>query len=189
MHRARGSSVPSRRRIRRPGSTRRAAARRPGSRCPRVRPPRRAHCAPSCAARSRAPSPPAARARPTARLCTSGPRRPPGRPGMHVNLEKVAGRAGLPSAAGRGRPWGSALSLSSGTKVPGGAGRRRRDQVLRATLVRGGSLSAGTTQEPGTEEPHDSRRGTWPCACSPRSHAAKSCGSGHRSAFGRFRAG
>ncbi|XP_077908574.1 uncharacterized protein LOC110599092 [Ictidomys tridecemlineatus] len=37
MHRARGASVPSRRRIRRPGSARRAAARRPGPRCPRAR--------------------------------------------------------------------------------------------------------------------------------------------------------
>ncbi|XP_035875640.1 uncharacterized protein LOC118499207 [Phyllostomus discolor] len=62
MHRARGASVPSRhRRIRRPGRARRSAARRPGPRCPRARPPARQPCGAHCASGPRrqvAPIPP-----------------------------------------------------------------------------------------------------------------------------------
>lgn len=63
-----------------------------------------------------------------------GPRRRPARPGMHVNLEKVAGRAG-PDL--RGRAWASPARRAFvfvRDKGPRGAGRRHGDQVLRATL-------------------------------------------------------
>ncbi|XP_012612711.2 uncharacterized protein LOC105867292 isoform X2 [Microcebus murinus] len=99
MHRARGASVPSRRRIRRPGSARRAAAGLTLS--PRLPARRRPLCSgpapPGCPQARRPPDGRALQVR--ARVA-----RPPGGPGMQVNLEKVAGRAGRPSAAGRRRP-------------------------------------------------------------------------------------
>lgn len=141
MHRARGASVPSRRRrrIRRPGRARRAAVQRQDPRCPRVR--RWAPIVPW----ARTTGPPPGRPQPARspqcarRLgaASSGPRRWSAGPWMHVNLEKVAGAPARTSAAGRGRPWPGALSFSSGTKVPRGAGRGRGDRILRATLWRG----------------------------------------------------
>lgn len=153
MHRARGASVPSRRRcIRRPGPARLAAARRPGPRCPRARRRR-----PLCPGPRRRPrSPPAARRAPTPGSASSGPRHPPACPGMHVNLEKVAGAPARTSAAGRGRPQPSALSFSSGTKVHRGAGGGRGGRVLRATLWR------GPVFDPGKPEPGGERRGAGP---------------------------
>nr|XP_055107950.1 translation initiation factor IF-2-like [Symphalangus syndactylus] len=149
MHRARGASVPSRRRIRRPGSARRAAARWPGPRCPRARP------AAPIVPRPAPPGCPQARLQPT-----DGPTLQvlarDARPGMHVNLEKVAGRAGR---ALRGRAWAS-------------PGRRAfvfvwdKGPLRRADAVTGscgplsgavGSLSAGKPEPEGKE-----RRGAGP---------------------------
>ncbi|XP_030671231.1 uncharacterized protein LOC100607096 isoform X2 [Nomascus leucogenys] len=153
MHRARGASVPSRRRIRRPGSARRAAARWPGPRCPRARPPGGAHCAPARPA-GLSPSPPATHRPPDGPTLQVLAR--DARPGMHVNLEKVAGRAGR---ALRGRAWAS-------------PGRRAfvfvwdKGPLRRADAVTGscgplsgavGSLSAGKPEPEGKE-----RRGAGP---------------------------
>ncbi|XP_031512051.1 uncharacterized protein LOC101014684 isoform X2 [Papio anubis] len=153
MHRARGASVPSRRRIRRPGSARRAAARRPGPRCPRARLPGGTHCAPTRPA-GLSPSTPASRRPPDGPALQVLAR--DARPGMHVNLEKVAGRAGR---ALRGRAWAS-------------PGRRAfvfvwdKGPLRRADAVTGscgplsgavGSLSAGKPEPEGKD-----RRGAGP---------------------------
>lgn len=192
MHRARGASVPSRRRrIRRPGRARRAAARQPGPRCPRARPPGGAHCArlappgrpwaaPSLRAALSAPDGPALQV--GARDCLP--------PGKHVNLEKVAGRAG-PDL--RGRAWAPparALSFSSRTKVPRGASRGRGDRVLPAAPRRGPVVPYGQV---GVRRGGVARRGTGgvgpgralrPAVSVPEpSRPAKSCGRWHRAAL------
>lgn len=145
MHRARGASVPSRhRRIRRPGRARRAAARRPGPRCPGARsaaPPLPLCPGPAPPCRPQPARTPRRARRPGA--ASSGPQRPPARPAMHVNLEKVAGAPARTSAAASGRPRPGALSFSSRTKVPRAAGRGRGDPVLRATLRRGPGAQYG----------------------------------------------
>ncbi|XP_048971198.1 basic proline-rich protein-like [Canis lupus dingo] len=139
MHRARGASVPSRRRrrIRRPGRARRAAARQPGPRRPRARPaapivpgPRRPppRAAPRSPAPARSPQP---AARPTARLRKLGPA-PPARPGAReLGESRGAPRPG-PPPQGVGAPRPGALSVSPRTKVPRGARRGRGDPVLPA---------------------------------------------------------
>lgn len=198
MHRARGASVPSsrRRRIRRPGRARRAAARRPGPRCPRAGPS--APIVPWAAPPGRPhPARNPWRAR---RLgaASSGPRRSPHRPGMHVNLEKVVGAPARSSAAGRGRPRPSALSFSSRTKVPRVAGRGRGDRILRAALLRGPvvpSREAGARRRGAA--PSAARRGAGPgkwglavhfvgAVPEPTRRPAKSCGRRHSFALCRF---
>ncbi|XP_047597767.1 translation initiation factor IF-2-like [Lutra lutra] len=146
MHRARGASVPSRRRrIRRPGLARRAAARQPGPRCPRARPAAPIVPGPR---RGAAPSPPAALSAPDGRALQVGARASR-RPGKHVNLEKVAGRAG-PDL--RGRAWApparSAFVFVGDKGPPRRLSRTRRPGAARRSSERsGGSVRASRGQK------------------------------------------
>lgn len=100
----------------------------------------------------RAPLAAGSRVRPTARLSERpGPLRPPGRSGMHVNLEKVTGHTGRVL---RGRAWAHAGPHAFVCVRDKGLQWRQswtRDSVLLATLLRGGSLDGGL-QKPGEQE-------------------------------------
>lgn len=160
MHRARGASVPSRRRrIRRPGRARRAAARRPGPRCPRGRPA--APIVPS----ARAARPPRARpqpaARPTARRCKLGPAAParPPRDARELGESRGARRPGPPrqgvgvprQARFRFRPGQRSSRRWSQTRRPGTAGH--------SSLRSGRSIQESRSRE--KEERRDAGPGKW----------------------------
>lgn len=139
MHRARGTSVPSRHCIRNPGSARRVARSVP---VPSGR-PRWLSLWP----RSRAgPLGPEPARRPGSER--PGPLRPPGRSGMHVNLEKVTEHAG---PVLRGRAWAHAGPHALVSVRDKGLQWRQpwtRDSILRATLLRVGSSDV-RLQKPG----------------------------------------
>lgn len=101
MHRARGASVPSRRRrIRRPGRARRAAVQRQDPRCPRVR--RSAPIVPWARTTGPPPACPQSAVRPTAGRCKFGPAALVRRPRDARELGESRGRA---SSDLRGRAW------------------------------------------------------------------------------------
>lgn len=139
MHRARGASVPSRRCIRSPGSTRRVVHSVP---VPFGRP---RWLSPWASSRPGPLGPEPAR-RPGSER--PGPLRPPGRSGMHVNLEKVTEHAG---PVLRGRAWAHAGPHALVCVRDKGLQWRQpwtRDSILRATLLHGGSLDV-RLQKPG----------------------------------------
>lgn len=188
MHRARGASVPSRRRrIRRPGRARRAAARQPGPRCPRARPAAPIVPGPC---RGAAPSPPATLSAPDGRALQVGARASR-RPGKHVNLEKVAGRAGQDL---RGRAWAPPARRAFvfvGDKGPPRrwSWTRRAGAARRSSERSGGSVRASRGQKRRSDGMRDLGAGAWLCASPGRlsvpepSRPAKSCGRWHRAAL------
>ncbi|XP_053055492.1 translation initiation factor IF-2 isoform X4 [Acinonyx jubatus] len=116
MHRARGASVPSRRRrIRRPGRARRAAARQPGPRCPRAaRPPGGAHCArPAPPGRPEPARDPQRARRPGP--ASSGPRRPPAGEARELGESPGARRPG-PPRQGVGAPGAARFRFRPGQR-------------------------------------------------------------------------
>ncbi|XP_045867035.1 uncharacterized protein LOC123946024 [Meles meles] len=99
MHRARGASVPSRRRrIRRPGRARLAAARQPGPRCPRARP--------AAPIRARRPG-----------SASWGPRLPPAREARELGESRGARRPG-PPRQGVGAPGPARFRFRRGQRSP-----------------------------------------------------------------------
>lgn len=169
MHRARGASVPSRRRrIRRPGRARRAAAQRPGPRRPRARPPVRpsAHPAAPIVPQARAAPPSCDRLRPAARP-TAG--RWKFGPAAHALPPRDARELGESLGARRRRP------PRQGVGAPGPARFRFRlgqrslaAQVADVEAVPCGPLSGEVRSfsqgkpEPGEDEPRGRRRGAGP---------------------------